>query len=275
MPRVLLVDDEESVLFSLGRVLEHHKFQVSLASNMPKALKLISTEEFDVLLSDLHMPGPGDGLTLVSAMRHANPKAVTLLLSGFPDVEAGAKAILLQTDQVMVKPISVDTLVQVIQERLENPIAHPHPAVESVAAVLERCTSAIIDTWYKKVTLDSELMCVPMPEEQRCRHLPLLFKELVIRLRSSKPLGGKEGSSESAATHGLARRKQGYNAAMMVEESRMLQVSIFQTLQENLASMDYSTMLLGVMTIADEVDAQLGEAMKGYKVEALEDQLPA
>jgi CheY-like chemotaxis protein len=41
-------------------------------------LNLINSQVFDVLLSDLHMPGAGDGLTVVSAMRHANPKAVTM-----------------------------------------------------------------------------------------------------------------------------------------------------------------------------------------------------
>jgi hypothetical protein len=51
---------------------------------------------------------------------------------------------------------------------------------------------------------------------------------------------------------------------MMVEESRVLQVSIFNTLQNNLASIDFSVLLLGVMTIADEVDSQLSQAMRSY-----------
>jgi hypothetical protein len=57
---------------------------------------------------------------------------------------------------------------------------------------------------------------------------------------------------------------QGYTAAMVVEESRILQVSIFNTLQNNLGSVDFSTALLDVMTIADEVDSQLKQAMLGY-----------
>ena len=57
---------------------------------------------------------------------------------------------------------------------------------------------------------------------------------------------------------------QGYTAAMMVEESRLLQVCIFQTLQNNLASIDFSVLLIGVMTIADEVDSQLSQAMTSY-----------
>ena len=51
---------------------------------------------------------------------------------------------------------------------------------------------------------------------------------------------------------------------MVVEESRILQVSIFKTLQNNLGSVDFSTMLLDVMTIADEVDLQLKQAVLGF-----------
>ena len=51
---------------------------------------------------------------------------------------------------------------------------------------------------------------------------------------------------------------------MMVEESRILQVSIFNTLQNNLAKVDFSKVLLDVITIADEVDSQLKQAMLGY-----------
>ena len=56
---------------------------------------------------------------------------------------------------------------------------------------------------------------------------------------------------------------------MLVEESRMLQVSIFETLQKNLASIDFSILLNGVMTIADEVDSQLSQAMDSYIEESL------
>jgi len=55
---------------------------------------------------------------------------------------------------------------------------------------------------------------------------------------------------------------------MLVEESRMLQVSIFQTLQNNLHTVDFSLLLLAVMAIADEVDSQLAQAMTSYVAEA-------
>ena len=68
----LLVDDDNTVRFTPGKILEHHGFNVSSAANVPDALRLISSGAFDVLLSDLHMPGPGGGLTVVSAMRHSS-----------------------------------------------------------------------------------------------------------------------------------------------------------------------------------------------------------
>jgi hypothetical protein len=51
---------------------------------------------------------------------------------------------------------------------------------------------------------------------------------------------------------------------MVVEESRILQVSIFNTLQNNLRKVDFSKVLLDVITIADEVDSQLKQAMLSY-----------
>ena len=60
------------------------------------------------------------------------------------------------------------------------------------------------------------------------------------------------------------RLEQGYTPAMVVEESRILQVSIFSTLQRNLAGVNFSRLLLDVVTIADEVDSQLKQAMMNY-----------
>jgi hypothetical protein len=61
---------------------------------------------------------------------------------------------------------------------------------------------------------------------------------------------------------------------MLVEESRMLQVSIFQTLQDNLSKIDFSVLLVGVMAIADEVDSQLAQQMASYITESTTDSEP-
>ena len=214
--RVLLVDDDEVVRMTLTGVLEQSGFAVTCATNVVEALKRISSEPYDALLSDLHMPGAGDGLTVVSAMRHANPSAVTLLLSAFPQMEAATQAILLQADEILVKPMDLTSLVDVIRHRMAiGPVRNRE--IESVGEILNRTTEAAIAEWYKLVEMDSLLMSVPMSRELRCGHLTQVFRELVVRLRSSKLIGSKEPTSAAAAIHGMDRRRLGYSAAMLVE----------------------------------------------------------
>jgi YesN/AraC family two-component response regulator len=274
LARVLVVDDSEPIRLSLCSILEKHGFEATSAADAKDALRLISSQNFDVLLSDLHMPHAGDGLTVVSAMRHANPEAVTLLLSSFPEMSAAANAILMQTDEILVKPMNVPDLIAAITQRLaKGPLQKRK--IETLATILERTTEEAISEWYEGVEQEETLMAVPLSRKLRCEHLPQLFRDLARRLESLKPLGTKELKSEAALVHGLARRRQNYTAAMMVEESRILQVTIFHTLQKNLGTIDFSVLLLGVMTIADEVDSQLSQAMKSYIAESVQDALPA
>ena len=272
--RMLLVDDDELILGTLALLLRQEGFHITTASAVPEALKLISSESFDVLLSDLHMPGAGDGLTVVSAMRHANPKALTMLLSAFPEMDAAARAILLQLDQILVKPSNVRTLVDAIKHRVAGDVPPPF-VIETVAIILRRSGEIMIKEWFKRIETDEAVMKIPLSFEQRTSHLPQVFRDLVLRLDSAKPIGSKELVSTAAAEHGLNRRRQGYTAAMLVEESRMLQVCIFDTLQNNLANIDFSVVLISVMTIADEIDSQLSQAMTSYIAESVTDALPA
>ena len=92
--RVLLVDDDEAVRAMMVATLERKGFEVVPACNVTEALKLITTESFDVLITDLHMPNPSDGFAVVTAMRHSQPDALTLLVSGYPDVKSAMDAIL-------------------------------------------------------------------------------------------------------------------------------------------------------------------------------------
>jgi hypothetical protein len=74
--------------------------------------------------------------------------------------------------------------------------------------------------------------------------------------------------SNAAVLHGIVRFTQGYTIPMIIEESRILQVSIFQTLQNNLTTVDFSLLLIDVMTIADEVDSQLKQTIISFGKEA-------
>ena len=142
---------------------------------------------------------------------------------------------------------------------------------ESVASILERETDITIENWLNIVDQDAELTCIPLNRIERTGHLPRLLRDLIVRLRLDSGLAAP--ISMAARDHGEIRRQQGYTAAMVVEESRILQVSIFSTLQRNLRSVDFSKVLLDVVTIADEVDSQLKQAMFSYVADPGQTQL--
>ena len=134
--RLLLVDDDDAVLSGLGIVLEESEFEVTTATNVNEALKHITSKSFDVLISDLHMPGEGDGLIVVNAMRQANPKAVTLLLSANPDMTKASAAILREVDKIVLKPAKAGSIVQMLRERMDQ--EEPLPCSLSVEGGRER-----------------------------------------------------------------------------------------------------------------------------------------
>ena len=273
VPRVLVVDDDDNLREVMTLILEQGGFQVKSAWDVNSALGLIGCQTFDVLISDLHMPSAGDGLTVVSAMRHSNAKAVTIIFSAYPEMKAAASAILAQTDDIIVKPANIGNLVELVREKLLKGKSPPR-VLASVATILEECSEATIDDWLSRVREDHQVLTVWLDDPVRSAHLPQLIRDLVFRLRHPQPLGSRALASLSAAEHGLARRVQGYTASMMVEESRMLQVSIFQTLQNNLNRVNFSLVLVGVMEIADEVDSQLAQAMTSYVAQSKIDALP-
>jgi CheY-like chemotaxis protein len=261
--RILLVDDNESIRESLKEVLEFNQFLVTTAADVSEAIHLIDTEPFDVLLSDLHMPGAGDGFTVISAMRHKHPNAITLLFTGYPALKEAMSAILLQADEILVKPMPIPDVVSLIRERLGKRVARRPANTERVASILERDALTTIANWLSAVNTDNELSLIRLSDEQRTGHLPQLIRELVHRLRVPRSLGTKQ-ASEAALLHGKVRRSQGYSIPMIIEESRILQFSIFNTLQTNLSVVDFSLLLIDVMTIADEVDSQLKQTIVSF-----------
>ena len=131
--------------------------------------------------------------------------------------------------------------------------------MDSVADILERELQSVIKDWLCQVDKQPDLMSIPMNFEERTGHLPNLLHDVIKRLRLDA--GAEAPISKAAADHGDLRRKQGYTVAMAVEESRLLQVTIFTTLHKNVKHLEFSLLLPAVVIIADEVDAQLKQQM--------------
>lgn len=264
--KVLLVDDDEAVRAMMNTTLVHKGFEVVAAASVTEALKHITTDRFDVLITDLHMPNPGDGFTVVTAMRHSQPNALTLLVSGYPDVQRAMAAILLEADEIMVKPFEIAKLADLVREKMLNRKPAARLEKERVSSILRRCVAGVVEDWLERAKRSKELNHVLLSDDERTGHLPKLVEDLVVRLSQPSATTQDSGAFISAAAiaHGKLRYRQGYTPAMLVHESRILQVTLFGTLQDNLNFLDFSLLLPDVMTIADEVDAQLTQSMDSY-----------
>jgi ActR/RegA family two-component response regulator len=247
--------------------LESKGFEVVAVSGVAEALKYIATENFEVLITDLHMPNAGDGFTVISAMRHSQPTALTMLLSGYPDVKSAMEAILLEADEIIVKPVGIKQLADLVRERLLIQKPANRASKERVSEILHRCSDIVVKNWLARVKQARELNHLVLMDSERTGHLPKLIEDLVARL--NKPITGLPQDSDAicspaAVLHGELRHAQGYTPEMLVHESRILQVTLFGTLKDNLNALDFSLLLPDVMTIADEVDAQLTQTMGSY-----------
>jgi hypothetical protein len=131
----------------------------------------------------------------------------------------------------------------------------PRPAGrESVAAILTRCKTTLIADWLERAKNTPQLNHLNLSDQQRTGHLPRLVDDIVKRLAKPEvPTKDSDAiASPAAIEHGKLRRKQGYTSAMLIHELRILQVTIFGTLQKNLSALDFNLLLPDVMTIADE-----------------------
>jgi ActR/RegA family two-component response regulator len=262
--RVLLVQVDSSVPSALHSALKRGGFQVVARPSVREALKCLATDEFSALVCDLHLPAAGDGFTLVNAMRHFHPAAITMIMSDYPALRESVSALVPMADEVLVTPAPPHEVVKLLKNRLQDPKHRVLKVREPVATILERHSTGTIREWLARVDGNKELAPLSLSDESRTGHLRTLLVELVQRLREPRFNEGKAKISMAALAHGRVRSEQGYTAAMLVEESRILQVCIFQTLRNNLSAVDLALVLTDVMTIADEVDSQLKQTMTSF-----------
>jgi CheY-like chemotaxis protein len=262
--RILLVDDDKDDIFLTQKSLESQNCEVVSATSVTEALKQIATQRFDVLITDLHMPEPGDGFAVVTAMRHSQPDVLNLVCSGYPDVQKSMDAILLQADEVLVKPFPVAQLATLIDKgRLTSRPSSP-PAKESVASILDRDVAITMKRWLLRVEQIKELAAIPLAPKDRTEYLPAMIGSITTRLRALHDLEAIDFASPTAVAHGQLRYRQGYTAPLIVQESRILQVCIFETIERNLSTVDFTAVLPDIMIIADEVDCQLKQAIDSF-----------
>ena len=199
------MDDEAGIRMTLAPILERHDFQVTTAATVPEALEKINHETFDVLLSDLNIGQPGDGFTVVSAMRRVQPDACTFILTGYPDFETALQAIRSQVDDYLLKPTDVPTLIRAIQRKLESRRPQiPEAPVKRVSELLRENIQHITQEWLKEVRSHHELTALRLHDDDRIDHIPPLVEQLALRIETGQSSTSKR-LAELGQKHGEDR----------------------------------------------------------------------
>ena len=118
---VLLVDDEQSILRSLGNYLEKNSIRVQAASSGAAALKLIKSTNacFDVVITDVVMPGI-QGLDLLHEIKQLNNETGVFILTGYGDMSMAISALQLGADDFILKPFDAAQIVCKIEKFFEK-----------------------------------------------------------------------------------------------------------------------------------------------------------
>jgi len=265
-PKVLLVDDDRDDIFLTRRLLESKNCEVVSATSVTEALKQIAAQSFDVLITDLHMPDPGDGFAVVTAMRHTQPEVLILVVSGYPDVQKAMSTIALQADEILVKPFEVEQLTRLIDKKTPTSKPPVRPAKEDVASILDRDLAITMERWLSRVEQVEELTALRLSPKERTAYLPQMIGAITSRLRLTRAIEGTDKLCPAAVAHGQIRYRQDYTAPLIVQESRILQVCIFETVERNMATVNFPTLMPDVMIVADEVDGQLKQTIESFLI---------
>ncbi len=260
--RLLFVDDEPAARISWSTILTNEGFQVTVASTVAEALALITAEKYDALIADLNVGQPGDGFTIVSAMRRVQPQAVTLILTGYPAFQAALRAIHEQVDDFLTKPADPQKVVTCIQRNLSRDKRSMTLLPERLSKIIAQNVQGMIEAWYKAVEKDPEISQIPLSREQRIDHLPEVLEELVYPRQSSNEINPL--ARASSARHGAQRRIQKYSLSMLLQETRILHRVIADYTQENLLMVDISNVLPDLVDVHDRLHLMLKYSLEAF-----------
>jgi ActR/RegA family two-component response regulator len=259
--RLLLVDDESVIRITLSAILSKYGFEVSAAATVAEALQKITSEKFDILLSDLNIGNPGDGLTVVSAMRRTQPDAVTMILTGYPAFETALEAIRQQVDDYIVKPANIPALVNTIESKLATPPRQRQlPPAKRVAMILQEHQARIEELWLAAVEKDDVLSRMSLDKGQRAHYLKGILEEVI---RAAQSYSGEETAEHKRSSGGYDRRRdlEGYTPSTMLAEFCLLRRIVAQVVQENLLAVNLSYLVPDLARVNESLDDQAQAAL--------------
>lgn len=145
-PSVLLVDDDPRTLELIGAVLQHQGLSTTLARSPKDAIRLLETIAFDAVVTDVVFDGFAEGSLVLAATRDLQPKAVVVLMTGYPEIEGAVSAIKAGAVDYLKKPVDPILLAAFIHRALqERAVSQPDLVFTDLVDILSAMVANTIE----------------------------------------------------------------------------------------------------------------------------------
>ena len=243
---LLLVDDDPNTLASLSRAFRLAGHEATVCDNAPRALELLRTEAFDLILSDVVMPGKS-GIELLEDLKHAGVKTPIVLISGQANVEMAVKATKLGALDFLEKPLSTDKLLVTVENALrlsrledenrelrhrlgKHELVGSGPAMKKLLAQIDRVAASETRVCILGETgTGKELVARAIHEKSQRREnsfVTLNCAAVPAELIESELFGHEKGSFTGAAAKHLGKFEQAEGGTLFLDEIGDMPVSM-------------------------------------------------
>jgi len=118
-PRILLIDDDETISISISRTLQEAGYDVDTAKTGKEAVESSKTNFYNLALIDIRLPDM-EGTHLLTRMKDTTPKMVKIILTGYPALQNAIDSVNMGADAYLTKPIKITELLQLVKQLLDK-----------------------------------------------------------------------------------------------------------------------------------------------------------
>jgi DNA-binding response OmpR family regulator len=116
---ILVIDDDKSILRTFTRILRKNGYEIDVAETGKEAIEKSKGGNYDLALIDVRLPDM-EGTDVLAKMQITMRDAVKIMITGFPSLETGVRALDEGADAYLVKPVKSEELLELIEEKLKN-----------------------------------------------------------------------------------------------------------------------------------------------------------
>ena len=243
---LLLVDDDPNTLASLSRAFRLAGHEATVCDNAPRALELLRSDAFDLILSDVVMPGKS-GLELLEDLKQAGVKTPIVLISGQANVEMAVKATKLGALDFLEKPLSTEKLLVTVENALrlsrledenrelrhrlgKHELVGAGPAMKKLIEQIDRVAASETRVCILGETGTGKELVARAIHEKSPRHenafITLNCAAVPAELIESELFGHEKGSFTGAAAKHLGKFEQAEGGTLFLDEIGDMPVSM-------------------------------------------------